>query len=215
MTVRAVLFDLDDTLFAYREYARAGLRSAADRLAEKTGARYHEELERMYFEEGITEGTFDRLLDRHDLSADLTQALVDAYHDATSPLSPYPETERVLSELGDRYQLGLVTDGRGGHAKLKRLDIEEYFDAVMVTPTVDATKGDPQVFETVLSTLSVPADSAVYVGDDPRFDFQVPNDLGMETIRVRRGRFADLEPDDEAQTPDLELDSLDELLGHL
>jgi len=208
----AVLFDLDDTLYDYQAYARAGLRSAADLLAERTGERLHDDLERLYFQEGVTDGTFDRLLDRHDLPAALVDDLVDAYHDATDPLPPDPETERVLSTLADTHQLGLVTDGRGGHAKLDRLDIRSYFDAVLVTPTVDRSKHDRGVFERVLAELSTSPRAAAYVGDDPRVDFRVPNEMGMTTVRIRRGRYVGLEPPDEAAAPDHEIESLGSLL---
>jgi len=215
MTIRAVCFDLDDTLFAYRKYARAGLRAAADRLEARTGEEVHEELLRLYFTEGITDGTFDRLLDRHDRSPALVDDLVDAYHDANTPLSPYPETEPVLSTLSEDYRLGLITDGRGGHAKLRRLGIRSYFDAVVVTPDIGSSKRKPDPFERALSTLSVSADAAVYVGDDPRFDFRHPNDLGMTTVRLSRGRYSDLEPETDAAVPDREIPHLEALLDIL
>lgn len=209
MTVRAICFDLDDTLFEYEEYARAGLRSAADRLEALTGDRYQEELEAMYFQEGITEGTFDQFLARYELPADLRADLIEAYHDASTQLSPYQETERVLSELQATYRTGLVTDGRGGHAKLRRLGIREYFDAVVVTPTIGTSKRETDPFEIVLSELSIPPEDAVYVGDDPRFDFRVPNELGMTTVRIRRGRQTDREPETELARPDHEITTLD------
>lgn len=215
MSIQAVCFDLDDTLFDYHEYAEAGLRSAADLLEARTGECFHEELLALYFDEDVTEGTFDRLLDRHDLPSHLLEDLVEAYHDAAGSLSAYPETESVLSELTAEYRLGLVTDGRGGHAKLDRLGIREYFDAVVVTPTIGRTKHDAMVFERVLSDLDVPPADAVYVGDDPRVDFRVPNDLGMTTVRIRRGRFVDLEPVDAVAAPDHEITRLDRLPGCL
>lgn len=215
MAVTAVCFDLDDTLFDYHEYARAGLRAAGDHLESRTGERYHEELQAMYFQEGITDGTFDAFLARYDLPSHLVEELVDAYHEAETSLSPYPETVPVLSELVEDYRLGLVTDGRGGDAKLDRLDIREYFDAVLVTPSIDSSKQDPAVFETVLAELRVSPEAAAYVGDDPRIDFRVPNDLGMTTIRLRRGRYVELEPESAAARPDHEISNLDGVLACL
>ena len=211
MRVSCVCFDLDDTLYDYREYARTGLEAAADRLEVYTGERYHDDLHRLYFEEGVTDGTFDRLLEEHDLSQSLVEDLVEAYHDATAPLSPYPETTAVLNRLHS-VPLGLITDGRGGHNKLDRLGIRDQFDSVVVTPTLDTTKCDPVVFRTVLAELDVSPEEAVYVGDDPRFDFRVPNQLGMATIRLRRGRYTDVEPDREDAAPDHEIRHLDRLL---
>jgi putative hydrolase of the HAD superfamily len=213
-SIEAVCFDLDDTLYDYHEYARAGLRAAADRLERLTGQSVHEELQRLYFEQGRTQGTFDALLDRHEIQVQedadaLVEDLVDAYHAAADPLDPYPETERVLSRLGREYELGLITDGRNGRAKLRRLGIEDHFEVVVVGPELDRSKRDPVVFQRAISGLDGEPERTVYVGDDPRVDFRVPNRLGMATIRLRRGRYADLEPDGTGGAPDAEIDHLD------
>jgi putative hydrolase of the HAD superfamily len=215
MTVEAVCFDLDDTLFDYHDYARAGLRSAADRLAARTGRDLHDELEDLYFDAEVTEGTFDRLLERHEIDPGLIPELVEAYHDASTPLEPYDHAEALLGELTETCDLGLLTDGRGGQGKLDRLAIREYFDAVIVTPTIDRSKSETAVFERLLETLAVAPTAAVYVGDDPRVDFHGPNVLGMQTIRLRRGRYVDLEPEGPVAAPDVEIESLAALPEHL
>ncbi len=208
----AVCFDLDDTLYDYHEYARAGLDAAADRLQARTGESFHEELRALYFDERVTEGTFDALVDRHGVAADdhgaLVADLVDAYHDATDRLEPYPETESVLGDLAERFDVGLITDGRGGRAKLRRLGIEAYFDAVIVSPELDSSKHQRDVFDVALDDLAGSPEETLYVGDDPRVDFRVPNRLGMATVRLRRGRYTDLEPEDDAAAPDAEIEEL-------
>lgn len=209
--IEAVCFDLDDTLYDYHRYARAGHAAAADLLASRTGDEYHEELLDIHFDDERTEGAFDILVERHDLPSGIVDDLVEAYHNATEPLMPYPETESVLSQLGEQYQLGLITDGRGGHGKLDRLGIREQFDTVLVTPTIRRSKHDPVVFKRVLAELSTDPEMAVYVGDDPRVDFTVPNDMGMTTVRQRRGRYTDLEPTTDDAAPDREIRYLDEL----
>jgi putative hydrolase of the HAD superfamily len=211
----AVVFDLDDTLYDYHEYARAGLRTAADRLAALTGERYHDELLAMYFQRGITDGTFDRLLARHDLPPGLSTLLVEAYHGATTPLEPYPDVESALSDLGQQFALGVVTDGRGGDGKLRRLGIRDQFDAVVVAPALDTSKRDPAVFELALDALGVAPSAATYVGDDPRYDVRVPAELGMTTVRVRRGRHAERVPVGPSSVPDHEVARLDELTALL
>lgn len=208
MTLDSVCFDLDDTLYRYEDYARAGLRSAADYLERETGEAYHDELVTLYFERDRRRGTFDVLVERHDLPGDLVPDLVSAFHDASTPLSPYPGTEPLLTSLAPEYDLGLITDGRGGHAKLARLGIGDYFDEVLVTPTIDRSKHEPVVFQSVLDGFGARPGAAVYVGDDPRVDFAVPNELGMETVRLRRGRYTHLDAEDPSARPDYEVESL-------
>lgn len=204
----AVCFDLDDTLYDYHDYAKAGLRAAADLLEARKGVDTYDELVALYFHEEITEGTFDRLLDRRDLPSHLLDDLVQAYHASTEPLAPYPNARRVLASLSSDNRLGLITDGRRGHAKLRRLGLHDYFNTVLVTPTIGRSKHDPDVFKRTLSELSVWPSDSVYVGDDPRVDFRIPNELGMSTVRLRRGRYADLDPDAPAAAPDHEVDDI-------
>lgn len=212
--VEAVCFDLDDTLFDFTQYVRAGLAAAADRIEEREGAALHDELHALYFEEGVTEGTFDALVDRHGVDAALVPELVEAYHERVGELTPYERAEHVLAALAPTYRLGLVTDGRNGRAKLERLGFDGYFEAACVAPEHDATKLEERPFVRVLASLGVEPRRAVYVGDDPRTDFPVPNALGMRTVRLRRGRFADREPA-EGEAPDVTIDRLDELLALL
>jgi len=212
MTRTAVCFDLDDTLFDYHEYARAGLRSAATLVERRTGRRVYDDLVDLYFDPTVEEGTFDVLLERYHLPRLDVETLVEAYHDSSGALQPYPETEAVLDALGEDHRLGLVTDGRGGHGKLDRLGIREHFDAVLVTPTGEHSKEHRVVFERVLDDLDVVPGDAAYVGDDPRVDFHHPNDLGMTTVRLRRGRYVDLDAPTDADEPGHEIDHLGDLL---
>lgn len=212
--IDAVCFDLDDTLFDFGQYVRAGLEAAADRIWVHTGRRLHDELRSLYFEEGVTEGTFDRLLERHDLPDDLVPELVSAYHDQRGPLEPYPDAVSTLTRLGSQYALGVLTDGRNGRGKLRRLGIADRFDAVVVTHERPFAKPDVEAFERLLSRLDVEPAATVYVGDHPGLDVRGANELGMTTVRLRRGRFADRPSDGEA-APDLEIHELSALLDWL
>lgn len=214
--VEAVCFDLDDTLFDFTQYVRAGLSAAADHVEERAGETLHEELHALYFEEGVTEGTFDVLAERHGVDEALIPELVEAYHDTTGELTPYERAEHVLSALEPAYRLGLVTDGRNGRGKLERLGLSDYFEAVCVAPEHDATKLEELPFLHVLDALDVEPERTVYVGDNPRTDFPATNALGMTTVRLRQGRFVDREPaEDAAEVPDVTVDRLDELLALL
>ena len=213
--MNAVCFDLDDTLYPYADYARSGLRNAADELAGLTGRHLRAELFELYFDRGVSEGTFDRLLADHDLPAALSEPMVEAYHDAVGPLEPYDDTEAVLAELGESYTLGLVTDGHNGEAKLSELGLDGYFDAVVVNPPLGITKREREPFDRVTSQLAIDHDEMVYVGDDPRCDFAVPNVLGAGTVRLRRGRYTDHSPASNDAVPDAEIERLAELPGVL
>lgn len=187
--LEAVGFDLDGTLFDDRQYARAGLQNAGYRLETVVGTDLSDELVEAYFERGIREGTFDVVLDEHDLPASLVPDLVAAYHDNDADLEPYPGTVRTLETLGDRYRLGLVTGGHNGRDKLDRLGLTEYFGAVVTTAKQSCTKREPEPFRAMIDALDVAATATVYVGDRHELDCRIPNRLGMRTIRVETGQW--------------------------
>lgn len=205
--VHAVCFDLDGTLFDDRQYVRAGLRHAGAHLETLAGVDLTDELVDAYFERGVTEGTFDTVLAERGLSQEHVPELVDAYHANDGELEPFDDVERVLEELTDSYELGLITGGRNGRDKLRRLGLEEYFETVLVTSGRSDSKRDSAPFESVLDDLGVDPTAAAYVGDRPELDFPQPNRLGMLTIRVETGRYATAEATGSA-TPDETVPSL-------
>ena len=219
--VDAVCFDLDDTLFDYTQYIEAGLREAAGIIETHTGEDHADELVRLYFEEDVRDGTFDRLIERegladaHDLPDDMMTDLVAAYHDHDADLTPYDAAHDVLSALDREFPLGLVTDGRNGRWKLDELGFDGYFDSVVVAPEHDLTKREVEPFTRALDELGVDPERTVYVGDNPRADFLHPNRLGMSTVRLARGRYVDRDPDS-GEEPDIVVESLEclpDLLG--
>jgi len=190
-SVRAVCFDLDGTLFDDRQYARAGLVSAAAELRRRAGVDLTEELLSAYFREGHREATFDVVLSAAGLADDHVPALVSAYHDNDASLVPYADAAATLERLESDYPIGVVTGGTNGREKLARLGLDEYVAAVIVTAEREDSKRTPAPFLEMADRLDVPHESMAFVGDRPGLDFPQPNRLGMWTIRVMRGRYAD------------------------
>lgn len=208
--IEAVCFDLDDTLFDFTQYIRQGLSNAAEYVEAHTGEAVQEELLSLYFDEDVRDRTFDELIERRGLDVSV-DALVEAYHDSTGSLEPFEEVEPVLTRLGREYALGLVTDGRNGREKLRRLGVDGYFDHLVVAHDHGlAKRDDPQPFERVLDALGVDPEATLFVGDHPAADLRVPARLGMRTVRLRRGRYVD---EDSTVQPDVEIDSLAALPG--
>lgn len=208
--VTAVCFDLDGTLYDDRQYVRAGFERAARLLEAETGEDLYEEFLAAFFERGVRDRTFDRVLERRGLSTDRVPELVAAYHGHDTELEPYPEARAVLDDLESRYDLAVLTDGTNGRSKLDRLGLARYFDVTLVTADTPVTKRDARPFRDVLSSLSADPEQAVYVGDRPDLDFPRPNAIGMHTVRVRRGTFRDAAAADRAE-PDRTVETLAEL----
>ena len=77
------------------------------------------------------------------------------------------ETIEVLEKLRKDHKLGLLSNGHSGsqHAKIDAMDIEKYFDKVLVSGDLGVHKPDPKIFEMMAEALGVRCDECLMVGD--------------------------------------------------
>ena len=136
-----MIFDLDDTLYAEREFALCGFRAAAlwaksaldiDGLdADMTRLLDAGHLGRLF---GMA--LEERLPGAH--TAEHTAALHAAYRNAEAVLQLFPDAEWALQHYGDQGPLGLITDGT--HAmqlkKVRALALEPRLRHIIYTDTL-------------------------------------------------------------------------------
>jgi putative hydrolase of the HAD superfamily len=201
---RAVVFDLDDTLFPEREYVMSGFRAVA-RWAEAhlgiDSASGFDELQAMY-DRGIRGDTFDQWLrSRHVDPTKWVPQFVEVYRQHQPIIEPFPEVPGLLRQLKPRYRLGLLTDGYLDvqRRKLAALKLEEWFDAIVFTDEWGRTGWKPNTvaFEALLGRLgNLSAAEVVYVGDNPTKDFLAARRSGLYSVEVRRpqGVYAHVQP---------------------
>ena len=215
--LKAIVFDLDDTLYPERQYALSGFAAVADWAEGSLGIpseQGYAEL-KAYFNDGVRGDTFNRLLRTHDLEPDRwVPEMVKCYRDHTPNLKPYPETHSVLQRLRGNYRLGLITQGHKAsqQRKLEALGLTETFEAVMILGEQDRQDWKPsQVpFARLLEELELEGHQAAYIGDNPLKDFVGARRLGMLAIWVRRqdGEHANDVPPGPEYDADLELPDL-------
>jgi putative hydrolase of the HAD superfamily len=215
---RAVLFDLDDTLYRELDFVESGLRAIARELAARTS-----------LDESAVFAAFAASLEAHGRGRTFDHALatlgldrpgwveelVALYRAHEPELALYPDASRALDRLRARgVLLGLVTDGHPGvqRAKARALGLERRLDALRFSwdEGSERQKPDPRAYLGALEPLGVEPADAVYVGDDPAKDFIGARRLGMRSVRVLRGRHAHV-PALPGYEADATLDSLDAL----
>ena len=190
---RAVVFDLDDTLYPERDFVLGGFQAAARWAEAHLGVPAddgRDELWRLY-ESGVRGDTFDRWLDARGIeAAPVVPRLVDAYRRHEPRLAPFPEVEGVLTRLRTRLRLGLLSDGflDVQRRKLDALGFARLFDAVVFSDEWgrQAWKPSAQPFLAILDRLEIAAGATVYVADNPLKDFLGARRLGIHTIQVLR-----------------------------
>lgn len=103
---------------------------------------------------------------------------------ATRKVKLYSGVYQVLSQLRDRYLLGIVSDAQQDHAypELKMLGVFGFFEAVIVSAEFGYRKPDVRLFSECLRRLGVEPSEAVYLGNDTLRDIKGANDSGMKSI---------------------------------
>lgn len=186
MEPTAVVFDLDHTLAVTRRDRQTLLDVATD----DAGVRRIDRGEYLAahgrdLATETREPIFEAVLDGGD-----TVAVTRTYREAIeADLEPVPGVEPLLSDLRERYSLGLLTDGpvAAQYGKLDELGWRDRFDAVVVTGELPAGKPDRRAFERVLADLDVDAGEVVYVGDNPEADVEGAAALGIHAVQVIEG----------------------------
>jgi len=92
----------------------------------------------------------------------------------------------TLSELRNRYKLGIVSDAQVDHAypELKMLGIHSFFDAIIVSAEFGYRKPDVRLFNECLRRLDVSPSEAIYIGNDTGRDVRGANDAGLKSVLI-------------------------------
>jgi len=193
--IKAVVFDLDDTLYPERLYVRSGYRAVAEHLRSALGSRRRfEDWLWGRFNRGQAAGAFDALNEHFDLGLSRTRIgeLVDVYRRHRPDIRCFDGIEELLERLGAGCRLGLLTDGfmPGQRLKLDALKLRPFFDAVVFTEEMGRRcwKPSPAGFRRISELLETPHASCAYVADNPAKDFVAPNALGWRTVQYLQPR---------------------------
>jgi putative hydrolase of the HAD superfamily len=131
----------------------------------------------------------DALADHRVDDAELAGRLAASYRDhRLARCRPYPEVVAALEGLRGRVRLGVVTNGMEDHqrAKLAAAGLTEFFDAVVTSAAVGASKPDPRIFHAALERLACGPDEAVMVGDNPLRDVAGAQQAGLRGVWIDR-----------------------------
>ena len=226
--LRAVFFDIDDTLYSTSEFAALARRNGIEAMR-RYGLRLPTEMLLKELEEVIAEFStnyehhFDKLLLRMPRRAYagvnpglLIAAGVSAYHDTKmSHLQPFPDAVDALTRLADTDLIrGIITAGLEvkQSEKIIRLKIYDLLTptAIFISDQIGVSKPNPKLYLKACEETGIRPGEAMYVGDHPVNDIDPPNSIGMITVRQRRGGRHQNEPS--ATPPTHEIRDFQELL---
>lgn len=98
-----------------------------------------------------------------------------------------PGVEEALLALHPRYRLALATNAAESgaalvRAALRRVGVEEHFDAVFTARELGVCKPDPAFFQAMLRELGCAPHEAAMVGDDYHADVAGAKGAGLQAI---------------------------------
>ena len=213
MKIKAVIFDLDDTLYdcsgslidasrsrAAKALVEAGLPCTEDEvyqlqkeLTEKYGPYYH---------------VFNEIVNKYNADSKLVTIAYKAYNSSeVSEIKPFPYVIPTLKELKEKgYKLFLLTVGvhERQEKKINILGLKPYFDEMVIS---DQEIGLPMedCMRDLIERHAINFREAVMVGDRVREELRIAKSLGMTTIQMLHGRFKNEPAVNECDKPDYKI----------
>ncbi len=217
--IKAVIFDLDNTLVDFMKMKRVAIEEAIPAMIDSGLTLTYEQagkiIDEIYKEQGIEyQQVFDVFLQRVLKKVDykILSAGIVAYRRAReAALTPYPHvypTLHQLLKLG--IKMGIVSDAPVKEAwlRLAYLNFHHLFDEVVTFEDTGVRKPDAAPFKMILDKLDVIPGEALMVGDWAERDIVGAQKVGMKTAFARYGdTFNTL-----SHSADYELNDISELI---
>lgn len=190
--IKGILFDFDNTLMdrqlaAYNNYADIieGL------IEHKRGSFEFENImqDLMVWDEWGTcpkDKVFERFCDKYKLDMNLPPILCEKFIDAFGSYAVlFESTTHVLTELRNKYKLGIVTNGQSSvqNKKMDTVNIREHVDFVLVGGDYIG-KPHPIMYEEAIKRMNLKAEEVVFVGDIFQTDIIGAKRFGMTPIWI-------------------------------
>lgn len=195
-SIRAVLFDMDNTLF---DLVGAQM-TACNAVTQSLGMK-GKDLLFPYFLRPVHgfeahENILDFMRD-HGIPADGSYADAREIYEREKILAitPYPGVVETLGRIRDRgLPMGIITDAHSRDAvrRLEKTGLLPFFCCMVTYDLVRVKKPAFEPFLVALGMLQSAPDEVLLVGDSPRRDIEPSKSLGIRTAYARYGdRFSD------------------------
>jgi len=203
--VKAVFFDIDDTLVDDAAATRAGALGLFDRYRDRLGGCDERLMQRWsrlldhHFERYLRgETSFigqrrARIRDLFELTPDqMPDAEVDAIHAVYR--ESYDGAWRLFSDAVetldalDSYRLGVISNGTSAQQrqKLAAVGVLDRFAAVMISEDIGVAKPHPGIFEAACQAIGARPSACVHVGDRLNADARGARDAGLTGVWLNR-----------------------------
>ena len=128
----------------------------------------------------------------------------------------YPGVQNLLKVLSEKYKLGIIANQEfGTEQRLERWRIRQYFDVVIASAEAGIAKPDEEIFKMALQRAGCKPQEAFMIGDRLDNDIAPAGKLGMHTIWVKQGWFANGSPAEMRISPEKTVDNILDILKYI
>ncbi len=196
MEIKAVVFDLDHTLFDRYKTIAAGVPLFIERFSSYLTPKIEEkqickllcDSDKLYIYHGWRR-IFEYLCDNGMFSSspdysEYRNCMLEIYSHVAVP---FTFTVPLLKELRCRgYKIGLITNGQSEiqRSKIAMLGIEKYFDKIIIGGEFGIQKPNVEPFIEMAKSLGESPNEMVYVGDNPINDVDASRNANYIPIQV-------------------------------
>ncbi len=182
--LKAIAFDLDDTLYSEKEYVKSGYSAVSQMLPQikNAEAKLWQAFEKK-------KSAIDELLLSEGIYTDeLKQKCLEVYRYHQPTIHLYDGVAEMLMLLRKQgLLLGIITDGRpeGQWAKITALKLTEYVDQIIVTDELGGVKyrkPNKKAFMLLKELFDVQFSQMCYVGDNIKKDFIPCEQLDIKPV---------------------------------
>lgn len=219
MRIKAVIFDLDDTLYdctgllveASRRRAAKAMVEAGLPLKEEDAYQLQKTVSEKY---GPSSLVFNEIAKMYGLGHSLVECALRAYNsDEVFNIQPFPDVVPALKQLRlEKYKLFLVTTGvhHRQERKLELLGLAPYFDEVVINDQEVGLLFE-DCFRALLEKYDLLPQEAAVVGDRIGVELRVAKTMGMFAIQMLHGRFKVESPLRTTERPDYKIKKIYQL----
>lgn len=128
----------------------------------------------------------------------------------------YDSVPYILEQLARKYNLGIIANQNfGTEERLVKYGIRNFFDLIISSAESGFSKPDLEIFRLAFKKAECLPEETYMIGDRLDNDIEPAAKLGMNTIWVKQGLFADGSLNLIKYKPDFTVDSIIEILKYL
>jgi len=191
--IKAIIFDLDGTLYVSDAFEHAVWESVSRYAGELLGIPSEEAGQQIKeLRQRLTEerGTLQTLAVAIEVLGGTVPEMHRRFAEELEPqqyIQPDPRVKPLLDQLGERYTSWLLTNNNQTLTNkiLACLGLEQNFDRIITINDTWRPKPDQSVLDQVLSDLGLPPEAVLFVGDRYDIDLRLPKQQGCPVLLTK------------------------------